>query len=340
MIFQMWLVERSPSFRTRDRELMSNTGGSDFGRYLVSVEERDVDLLLMEEFHIDDEFVAWFCARLGLGHVTATGAWHSVSDSDGETDLLLRVTASGKRIGVLIENKITAPEQDKQAERYHLRGIRSRETGKFDEYVTVMCAPQRYLDGVARDSAYQHQISYEMIADWFKASADRRSVWRHAIMREAIEQGRRGYTMVVSAANTKFHSEYWEHLRQKHPRLKMARPKGKGAYSSWVIMKGHDFPKGVELHHKIDQRAMELGFRGRKVEELLELRAEWPDQIVVVQKGKTASLVLSVPPIDMAAGFFGQEGAIEEALLAAYRLMPYSSLFLPRPKVPPIVADT
>lgn len=246
---------------------MSGSNKTGFGHYLASVEERDIDLLLMEEFHIDDTFVAWFCSKLGLEDVAGAGAWHSVSDSDGETDLLLRVTAGGKRIGVLIENKIAAPEQDKQAERYHLRGIRSREEGKFDEYVTVMCAPQRYLDGIAVDSSYQHRVSYEMIADWFAALMGRRSAWRLAIMREAIEQGRRGYTMVVSAVNTKFHSEYWEHLRQKHPRLKMARPKNKGAYSSWIIMKGHDFPKGVDLHHKIDQRVMELGFHGRGVKE-------------------------------------------------------------------------
>jgi hypothetical protein len=306
---------------------MSNTSEGDFGHYLASVEERDIDLLLMEEFHIDDMFVAWFCSKLGMGHVVAEGAWHSVSDSDGETDLLLRVVFAGRKIGVLIENKIAAPEQDQQAERYHLRGIRSREQGKFDDYVTVMCAPQRYLDGIAVDSPYQHKISYEMIADWFSKSTGRRSLWRLAIMREAIEQGRRGYTMVVSAVNTKFHSEYWEHLRQKHPRIKMARPKNKGAYSSWVIMKGHDFPKGVDLHHKIDQRVMELGFNGRKVEEILSLKPDWPEEIIVVQKGKTASLAMIVPSIDMVAGVFSQESAIEEALRSAYQLMPYATLF-------------
>ncbi|WP_429819356.1 hypothetical protein [Ensifer sp. B1-9] len=37
----------------------------DIGRYLASVEERDVDLLLMEEFHISDDFASWFCGILG-----------------------------------------------------------------------------------------------------------------------------------------------------------------------------------------------------------------------------------------------------------------------------------
>jgi len=92
---------------------------ADFGRYLEAVTERDIDLLLMEEFHISDDFVAWFCGELGLSSVSPAGAWHSLCDPDGQSDLLLRVLTEGRRIGVLIENKVAAPEQDLQGERYH-----------------------------------------------------------------------------------------------------------------------------------------------------------------------------------------------------------------------------
>ena len=302
----------------------------DFGRYLASVEERDIDLLLMEEFHISDDFVAWFCGEIGLDGVSAAGAWHSVSETDGETDLLLRVFKDGRRIGILIEDKIGAPEQDRQDERYHLRGIRSREAGKFDDYITVMCAPERYLAALSPDSAYQHRLSYERIANWFGTQQGRRAEWRHHIMLEAIEQGRRGYTMKVSAANTAFHFEYWEHLRRRHPRINMRTPKNKGAKSTWIILKGHDFPKGVKLHHKFDVQAMELGFEQHKIEEILAQKADWPDDIAVVQKGGSASLAIRVPPIDMNLGVATQISAIEEALEAAYRLIPYASL-LSRP---------
>ena len=106
-----------------------------------------------------------FVVRLGLMqfHLRAHGI---VSDTDGETDLLLMVVKDRRRIGVLIENKVGAPEQDLQAERYHLRGIRSREAGKLDDYVTVICAPQRYLDALSHDTVYQHRFPYERIAEW------------------------------------------------------------------------------------------------------------------------------------------------------------------------------
>jgi hypothetical protein len=253
---------------------------ADFGRYLATVTERDIDLLLMEEFHISDDFVAWFCSEIGLIGVSPAGAWHSLSDTDGESDLLLRVLKDGRRIGVLIENKVSAPEQDHQAERYHLRGIKSREQGKLDDYVTVMCAPQRYLNALDSKSMYQHRFAYERIASWFSKRKGLRAAWRHHIMLEAIDQGRRGYTMAVNAANTEFHRAYWEYLRKAHPLIQMARPKNRGSKSTWIILKGLDFPKGVNMHHKIDQQVMEIGFPRRRIEEVLAAtKTEWPDDI-------------------------------------------------------------
>ncbi|WFU49149.1 hypothetical protein [Sinorhizobium terangae] len=299
---------------------------NDIGRYLASVEERDIDLLLMEEFHISDDFVSWFCSRVGLGHVRPGGAWHSVSDADGETDLLLRVHLDGKRVGILIENKIRAPEQHQQAERHHIRGMRSREAGRFDEYLTVVCAPRRYLEGVSAASAYDRHVEYEAIADWFSKLDGRRAAWRHHIMAEAIKQGRRRNAMNVSATKTEFHLGYWEHLRHRHPRLQMNKPGDKGRKSDWVVIKAHAFPKGVKLTHKFDQSMMELGFERRTVEDILHVRPEWPDDIRVVQKSGTASLAIRVREIEMAAGISAQVDAIEEVLQAAYRLIEYARL--------------
>lgn len=70
-----------------------------FDSALANIAERDIDLLLMEEFHVTDAFVEWFCGQFGLTDVTPDGAWHSVSDAGGETDLLLRVMVAGRRTG-------------------------------------------------------------------------------------------------------------------------------------------------------------------------------------------------------------------------------------------------
>jgi len=49
-----------------------------------------------------------------------------------------------------------------------------------------------------------------------------------------------------------------------------------------------------------------------------------------VQKGGTASLAISVPHIDMNRAFSEQLLAIDDALKAAYRLMPFASLLQKR----------
>jgi hypothetical protein len=107
----------------------------------------------------------------------------------------------------------------------------------------------------------------------------------------------------------------------------MAAPKNRGSYSSWIIFKGHTFPKGVNMHHKFDQRVMEIGFANRTIDEILALNLNLPDGIEIVQKGKTGSLSISIPSIDMNLDLEAQLPAIEKALEAAYRLMPYATLF-------------
>ena len=189
----------------------------DFGRYLQSVAERDVDLLLMEEFHISADFVNWFADQAGFKCATFDGAWHSVSDGDGETDLLLRVVVDGKRTAILIENKVAAPEQNRQDARYHIRGARSRDAGLYDAYITCICAPSAYLAGLSEGSLYDRRVSYEAIRDWYNGFEDSRSVWRSRIMTEAIEHSRRGYKLIEAKIKTNFHEDYYRYLVRNHP---------------------------------------------------------------------------------------------------------------------------
>jgi hypothetical protein len=298
----------------------------DFGAYLASVHERDIDLLLMEEFHVSPDFARWFAAEAGIPNADFDGAWHSVTDADGETDLLLRVHSSVGRTAILIENKVTAPEQDKQSERYHLRAARAQNEGRFDQFVTAMCAPQTYLDALPPSSLYQARIPYEAIEDWFAQSDDSRSKWRRRIMAEAIAQGRRGYTMIVNETVTGFHVAFWEYLLRQHPKIVMRKPTPKGNKSDWILFKGVGFPPGVGFHIKLDQRCVELGFNGRSVEDILAVNSDWPEDVRVIQKGKTAPLAVSVPFLDRTRALAEQGDALSATMAAVERLMPYANI--------------
>jgi len=94
-------------------------------------------------------------------------------------------------------------------------------------------------------------------------------------------------------------------------------------------MKEVRFPKGVQLHHKLDQCIFEIGFANHSIEDLLALRSEWPEGILPVARGKkaAASLVMTVEPIKMEAGLAAQEAEIESALKSAYRLAEFAHIF-------------
>jgi hypothetical protein len=134
--------------------------------------------------------------------------------------------------------------------------------------------------------------------------------------------------MIVDPIVTEFQGAYWRHLRQNHPFLKMTEPKQRGGKSFWIILKGVDFPKGVQLSHKLNSRTMELGFIERGIKDILEIRADWKSEgIRVSQNGRTASLVIDLPSIDMRSPFEPQLLEVEKAMQAAERLLPYARLF-------------
>jgi hypothetical protein len=300
---------------------------SDFGSYLATVYERDIDLLLMEEFHVSADFVTWFAELIGLAGAEFDGAWHSVTDADGETDLLLRVRIGEHLVGVLVENKVAAPEQERQDERYHIRAARAQGERKFDRFVTCISAPQVYLDGLIEERLYDSRVSYEAIAGWFAESPGPRSRWRHRVVLEAIQQGRRGNTMIVNPVVSRFHVAFWEHVQRNYPKLVMRRPTPKGNKSNWILLKGHDFPRGVQLHFKMDQCVVELGFSGRTVADILQRKKDWPEEIVPVQKQGTAALAIKVPQVDRLRSFDEQLDAMSSVFEVLFKLFPLARLF-------------
>jgi hypothetical protein len=118
-------------------------------KFIASIAERDIDLLVMEELSVSDEFREWFSCRVfGEPSFQAEiGTWHSVCDSQlGESDIIFLFQAmDGARTAILIENKIDAPPQPQQGERYYLRGKKGFTEGYWDKFKTCVIAPSKYL---------------------------------------------------------------------------------------------------------------------------------------------------------------------------------------------------
>ncbi|HOB54013.1 MAG TPA: hypothetical protein PK176_14275 [Acidobacteriota bacterium] len=124
---------------------------------ITGVCERDIDLLLLEEFHAGDRFWRWLAGMVLGEHLAAARfvrARHSVDQSSGESDLELAIEVPAgrrsrrsrpRRIRILFENKLDAMFQPQQAERYRQRGDAYLQNGECDRWVTVLLAPKVYL---------------------------------------------------------------------------------------------------------------------------------------------------------------------------------------------------
>ena len=136
---------------------------------ISGVSERDTDLLFLEEFTSSPDFVDFFLNRIGLSGkgLSFLEASRSVTDSTGESDL--EVTLKGiddKKFVLLLENKVNAGFQPKQAERYRARGTTYANHGKISGFTTVLLAPARYFDGEKK--GFDHRVDYEAVRDWFE----------------------------------------------------------------------------------------------------------------------------------------------------------------------------
>ncbi|HEV7436508.1 MAG TPA: hypothetical protein VGO22_16815 [Pseudorhizobium sp.] len=143
-----------------------------------SVQERDVDLLILEQLHVSPAFVARLAERDGVRGPIFYAARHSVYRGNGETDVLVFLDGSKGRIAVMIENKIGAMMQPQQCERYHLRGQVLVEAAEAVAYTTVLCAPRAYLATVPATELWNHRLAHEDIAEWMKGDPSPSAAWR------------------------------------------------------------------------------------------------------------------------------------------------------------------
>jgi hypothetical protein len=147
--------------------------------------ERDVDLLLAEEFAVNPAFPDHIKSLTKFAGERATLAefWVSKSDTLGESDLVV-VYQHSDGFALLIEDKVDANLQPDQAARYRMRAERERSKGMYADIEVVLCSPAFYLENRGDLDVFDRRVSFEQLADFLDAS-DRRSKYRAAFLRTA-----------------------------------------------------------------------------------------------------------------------------------------------------------
>jgi len=110
---------------------------------IAGVLERDTDLLLLEEIIASHDFTSWFVSQINfMDAATAyvADAKRSVTHSTGESDLEILLIDDAKRtFGILIENKVGAGFQPKQALRYRERAANYKKKRKVFRLSNSSC---------------------------------------------------------------------------------------------------------------------------------------------------------------------------------------------------------
>ena len=242
-----------------------------------AVSERDVDFLLVEEFASSPDFVQWFLQRIDAATrepVEVMRCRRSATDSIGESDVEVFVRANDEMVAILVEDKVHAPAQPRQAERYRERGEGHVRAGRCQRFITVLVAPQVYLRGKVR--GFDKTISYEDLVNQFEHAdvVPARSRFKAAVLRGAIEKATKGYQVEEDEPVTQFWKRYWERSQVIAPNLDMKEPVGIPASSSFVYFRPGRMPKGSYLVHKMAHGLIDIQFDGM-AERLAGLRARY-----------------------------------------------------------------
>ena len=140
---------------------------------IESIQERDIDLILLEELSTENSFCEQFVSELKLPDFSSSnGTWRSITDFGlGETDLLFSYNSFDKRIFVLIENKLNASFQFEQFIRYEKRSNEYIKKGYCDDAYCVLIAPNFYCEN---QIYFEKFISYELISELFDKQNSKR----------------------------------------------------------------------------------------------------------------------------------------------------------------------
>ena len=150
--------------------------------------ERDMDLLIMEEFISDPKFAQIFLDAVGIsGIYTIEEAIHSMRDADlGESDIVLILQIDNKRHAIHIEDKVDAQAMPDQRKRYSLRAEKDIADGLYDTYSVLIVAPEKYLSVNKEAKKYEYQEKNEQLHNHFSRKSDLRSQYKLALINRAI----------------------------------------------------------------------------------------------------------------------------------------------------------
>lgn len=295
--------------------------------------ERDVDMLLAEEFSISTDFGAWFLGktrRFQGVKACVVGVEVSKSDNLGESDLVVtfRRDDTGGRFALLIEDKIDAPVMPNQLERYRLRAERYKRNDVFEDYEIVLCSPDGYVNCHPEMGSCDCQVSYEAIASEYfegQAAGASRSTYRATFLREAAQSaGHSAFKQIEDETTKIFWDKAYLIALRDFPELEMREPhftKGQ----TWIDFRPLEMKTGL-IRTVVSLKGQcgfaDFTFSGIMVREFQpSIMHILEKDMTVHQTGKSTAIRLCVPVLEVGPWDNKTEERIRTAFTACTRLI-------------------
>ena len=294
--------------------------------------ERDIDLLIMEEFISDPGFARLFLDKLQLPNgYTVHRAVHSLSDADGESDITLILQYPDQKIALLIEDKIDAQTMPQQSARYRKRADAAIARGEYDAYRTMLAAPSAYHEEHLSDSnaAYDCRICYEELLEYLSRQTHARTAFKAAMLEFALKEKKSGYQVQEVTAVTQFWRALRQFCKENYPHLHMlGEDSPKGASAAWP-----EFRTSlgiVKVIYKSQKGSVDLEFPkyGDHIADLRSMIGNRMTPSMQIQKtGKSASISLRNDRwiLDFSQEFASCKPVIAEVLQAVSTLCDLAS---------------
>lgn len=196
---------------------------------LTHATERDIDLLLVEEFYSSKDFVVWMAAQAGLSKpILMWDVKHSQrrTRSRREIDIFIDIQhVDQTRTALLIENKIDASEQPDQAESY--REELDILAPGFGSSAMIIVCPEGYRSQHSQfTSKFDVCVTYQDIQNWFVQEEQEaghelalRYRFRAELFDQAVHKHRRGYTPIPDIVVGDFNAKYVKMLAELAPEI-------------------------------------------------------------------------------------------------------------------------
>jgi hypothetical protein len=277
--------------------------------------ERDMDLLIMEEFICSPQFARIFLDAVGIKcDYTIGQVIHSMRDIDlGESDIVFILNIGNKRHALHIEDKIDALAMPNQSRRYALRAEKDIAAGKYDEYSVLIVAPAKYLSANQEAQKYEHQVQYEQLRAYFDVRNDLRSQYKLALINRAIYDQKVGYQYEANPGVVSFCAAMDAYQKEHYPVLPI------GTQAWWRGYK--TIISTATIVYKANKGFCDLQFSNCTREDLLaKVKDYLSDRMTVEKAGKSASVRICVSPVWFENRFEDKVIEVDEALAAIMEL--------------------